>query len=315
MKWNFRYLVVTLVVAVPLTVLSQQGAKADPISDLDKAFRDAYGLATSQTFLTLRAKGPVLVNRFGQIALYRPGIENPEIFSMDMRLYLETRAIAHTGVALYARLAPFGFGKLDPDRLAWLNGYAALLSKAEANLESRTDIPPDLKSTQLKMLATCRRTIQSMIQQGEIEIGTLKALAADIRPGIDINLEAAAGSQLEQFRSQVNKWKSTYTDLNWSNAVVVILGIHQARENYLQRQFFDWLLHDNPDSQEHVIFAETMSLPRPLEVDPAPQAIELLSKVMLDKEISAAIFNDPLRMQSDVLGNAAASIIEGWPSP
>jgi len=36
---------------------------------------------------------------------------------MDMTLYLEARAIAHTAVALNARMTPFGLGTLDSERL------------------------------------------------------------------------------------------------------------------------------------------------------------------------------------------------------
>ena len=49
--------------------------------------------------------------------MYRPGVDQPDLFSMDMTLYLEARAIAHTAVALNARMTPFGLGTLDSERL------------------------------------------------------------------------------------------------------------------------------------------------------------------------------------------------------
>jgi hypothetical protein len=75
---------------------------------------------------------------------------------MDMTLYLEARAIAHTAVALNARMTPFGLGTLDSERLDWLVTYQSLLSAAEAQLGDRTDISDDIKAVQLNMLAAVR---------------------------------------------------------------------------------------------------------------------------------------------------------------
>jgi|GEM_PF-4076239 len=295
--------------------LSVAQTRADALSDLDKAFRDAYSLAASQSLADLRTRVPVLVNRLGQIALYRPGVDQPDIFSMDMTLYLEARAIAHAAVALNARLAPFGLGPLDSKRLDWIATYETLLTSAADELIRRGDIPDSLKAVQLDMLSTVRRFVQRIHQRGEVDQTLLDEMGAIVRPGIKRNLEAAAASQLEQFRAQIEQWKSGYPALAWDRAVVVIIGTHQARENYLQRQFFDWVLHDQPSKQERVIFAETLTRPPPLERDPAADAIMLLAKVMLDKTISTSIFGDPLMLQSDVLGNAAEDIIRRWPTP
>lgn len=75
---------------------------ADALSDLNNAFADAYTLAANRTLSDLRASVPVLVNRFGQIALYRPGVGQPDLFSMDTTLYSEAKAVAHAPVALIA---------------------------------------------------------------------------------------------------------------------------------------------------------------------------------------------------------------------
>ena len=305
--------------AMPILValwsgLSITEMRADALSDLNKAFRDAYNLAVSQTLTDLRARVPVLVNRFGQIALYRPGVDQPDIFSMDMKVYLEARAIAHTVVALNARLAPFGLGPLDSERLDWLAKYETLLTNAASELTGRSNVTDSLNAAQLDMLVKVRGFVQRIYQRGEVDQTILDEMGAIVRPGIKKNLEAAAASQLVQFRTRIDQWKASYPALAWDRAVVVIIGIHQARENYLQRQFFDWLLHDQPSKQERVVFAETLQPPT-IEKDGAADAMMLLSKVVLDKAISTSIFGDPLALQSDVLGGAAEDIIRGWPAP
>jgi hypothetical protein len=286
--------------------------RADALSDLDKAFRDAYSVAASQILAKLRAQAPVLVNRFGQIALYRPDIEQPEIYSMDMKLYLEARAVAHAAVALTARIAAAGLGPLDMDSLDWLDKYRTLLSAAETELTGREDVPKELKAIQLDLLASVRQFVQRIQQRGEIEQPTLDEIGLKVRDGIGKNLNAAAASQLGQFRTQIERWKVAYPSLRWNSAVVVVIGIHQARDNYLQTQFFDWMLDDKPTNEDRVVFAETLAPPAPLDKEPALDAMILLSKVMLDKTIASIIFGDPLALQSDVLGKSARTVIQGW---
>jgi hypothetical protein len=295
-----------------LALIASHGGHADALTDLNKAFREAYDRAATHTLDDMRARVPVLVNRFGQISLYRPGVETPDVYVMNSKLYFEARSVAHTAAAMFAGLAPYGTGPLGDERLQWLKAYQSLLLAAEAELERRTDIPDDLKAHQLALLADVRRTAQRIHQQGVLEETALADMGRTVRRGIQKNLEAAAASQLDQFRAQLTKWKQDHAGLEWDKAVVVIVGVHQARNRYLQRQFFDWLLQDQPTREDRVVFAETMTPPPPLDKEEPKDALVLLSKVMLDKGLSRAIFDDPLLMQSDVLGDAAEAVIAKW---
>jgi hypothetical protein len=290
-------------------------ARADALSDLNKAFRNVYSQAASQSLADLRGRAPVLVNRFGEIALYRPGVEKPDFFSMNMKLYLVARTVAHTAVALNARLASFSSRPLDPDALQWLETYQGLLTTAVDELINRNDIPEGIKTIQLEMLRAVLGYVQRIYQRGQVDPAILEEMNSRLRPAIKSNLEAAAVSQLEQFKNQISEWKAGFPGLAWDQAVVVIIGTHQPRENFLQRQFFDWLLHDQPRKEERVVFAETLVPTPSLETDPATDAMMLLAKVMLDKSLSTSLFGDPLALQSDVLGGAAEQVIRGWSSP
>ena len=106
-----RYVLRVALVGLTLLASARQ-SHADAISDLDQAFKDAYCLATTQTLNTLRASVPVLVSRFEQIALYRPGVEQPELFSMHTGPYLQASAVSHAAATLDARMVPGGLGKL-----------------------------------------------------------------------------------------------------------------------------------------------------------------------------------------------------------
>jgi hypothetical protein len=306
-----HYLLQTAVVGLGL-LAPLGGSRADAISDPRHAFTEAYRLGATQTLANLRAAVPVLVNRFEQIALYMPGVEAPELFSMDAASYLQASAVAHTAATLGARLSPFGLGALDDERRAWLARYQSLLSAAEIEVARRGDIPEELRTLQRGMLGDVRGFAQRIHQQGSVDQALLDELGSTMRAAVRANLEHAAASQLEQFRAQVVRWKAAYPSLAWDHAAVVVIGVHQARDRNLQRQFFDWMLRDDPSRQDRVVFAETLTPGSLLEQAPVADALTLLSKVMLDKGLATIVFGDPLALQSDVLGRAAEAIIATW---
>lgn len=295
-----------------LAVAAAPMALSDALGDLEQSFHDAYAKAAERTLETLRASVPVLVNSGGQIAFYRPGVAEPEIFTMEARLFEETSAIAHTPVALEARLAPDGFGRLDAARLDWLANYETQLAKADDDIAHRTDLPADLLAAERDILAKVRDTVGRTRRTGQIVQADLDRLGAGVRQDIRLSLKVAATSQLDQFRDRIARWQASYPGLKWDKAVVVIVAGHQPRQDQLQQQFFDWLLQDDPRRQDHVVYAETLDHPPPLDRKPATAAMVLLSKVMLDKSLAGSIFGDPLALQSDALGPAATDVIRAW---
>ena len=91
------------------------------------------------------------------------------MWSDEKTFYLEARAVAHTAAALYAALAPYGLGRLDPARLDWLASYRQQLAAAKLELQGRNDIPPDVKQSQLKNLAVVDQVAYQAIQSGSID--------------------------------------------------------------------------------------------------------------------------------------------------
>ena len=293
------------------------GARADATAELNAAFRDAYRSATARTLAELRASVPVFVNRFEQIALYRPGVEAPEVFTMETGRYLRASALSHAAAALAAHLAPLGRGELDEERRAWLARYRATLSAAEAEIAADPAVPEGERGAQVGLLAEVRRFAERIEQRGSVDSALLGEFGAAVRPAVRRNLQAAAASQLDQFRAQVERWKADYPALEWSRAVAVVVGVHQARDRNLQMQFFDRLLGDDPARQERVVFAETLAPPPPLDAvpldrSPVGEAAALLAKVVLDRELAASLFDDPLALHADVLGPAATGILGAW---
>ena len=303
----------TLVAAVFLAVAAvPAGAgQADVFSELRTIFGTAYGNAAQFNLKLLRKSVPILVNRFEQIALYRPGREKPNVYTMDMAQYSEATEVSHAAAAIYAALVPYGYGKLDRDRRQWLKDFRRPLRDAAQDVQHRPDIPPELKRVQLAMLASMTSFVDATLKSDSFDQAGIDAFARSVQPGIRDSLDFAAESQLSQFRKQLDRWKQDYPQLAWDKAVVVVMAGHQPRAGNLQQQFFDWAFHDTPVREDSVVYAETQKSPPPLTREPR-EALVLLSKVMLDKGFAATMFSDKYGLQGDVLGPPAKRIIDNW---
>lgn len=291
------------------------GARADAVGELNADFHQTYEAARTHLFAAQRAAVPLLVNRFDQIALYRPGIDQPEIFTVDQTAFNQLRSVAHSAAALYLRLAPVGLGPLDAAQLDWLAGFERRLVAAEAEIAAQAALPDEQRTVQLGLLAEVRRFTQRIRQRGEVDRPLLDEYRDAVRPGIARCFHFAAAAQLEQFRAQLDRWRAAYPTLAWDRALGLVMATHQPRRLYLQRQLFDWLLRDDPEREDRVVVAETLTGTPPLEEGVSPAAMRLLSAVMLDKVLAEGVLGDPLALQSDALGPAAQEIIRGWPAP
>lgn len=301
-------------VALPL-LLAGAAARADAVDDLNADFHQTYEAARTHLFAAQRAAVPLLVNRFDQIALYRPGIDQPEIFNVDQTAFNRVRSVAHSAAALYLRLVPFGLGQLDAARLDWLAGFERRLTAAETETAAKAGLSAEQRAAELGLLAEVRRFTQRIRQRGEIDQPLLDEYRDAVRPGIARCFHIAAAAQLDQFRAQLDRWRAAYPTLAWDRALGLVMATHQPRRLYLQRQLFDWLLRDDPEREDRVVVAETLTGTPPLEQGVSPEAMRLLSAVMLDKVLAEGVLGDPLALQSDALGPAAQEIIRSWPPP
>lgn len=293
--------------------VARPAAAGDGLSTVARDFRAAYGKAADHTLAQLRATVPIFVNRFEQIALYRPGVEQPDVFTIDGDLYTEAKSASHAVSTLFVGLAPYGFGVLSQDRRAWLTTFDTHLAAAVAEVETRQDVPAGLRQSQLRMLHRARAFAKSVLDKGAFSQADMEAYGRSVRADINASLFAAAQSQLNQFRVQLDTWKAKYPTLAWKRAVAVVIAGHQPRRLNLQHQFLDWKLSDDPKSEDKVVFAETLSPPRSLPGNALPpEYLDLLAKVMLDKGFAAAILSDRHALQQDALGNAAYRVIQGW---
>ena len=97
--------------------------------------------------------------------------------------------------------------------------------------------------------------ISHMSEQRRVSREEFAAYAEPLRPLIHENFRIGASEQLVQFKAQMKLWKEQFPDEKWGELRVVVLGFHQAREQFALSEFFQWLLKE-PGYENRVVFAE-----------------------------------------------------------
>ena len=138
---------------------------------------------------------------------------------------------------------------------------------------------------------------------GSTSLPTLKALTRAAGPIVLANASDAARAQIDAYHTQVAAWRRDLRPDEWSRLRVVVLGKQMPRKHNVAIQYFAKLL-GVPDESRRLVYAE--------ELSGEQQGLNLLATHQLDSELSEAFFDDPDRMEIDLLGNAASVYLDGF---
>lgn len=215
-------------------------------------------------------------------------------------LYHDLKAIGHVALGLHALLAPYGDGKLDDRRLFVLSRYLDATNRAEKAIALR-----DLSKTQLarqeKILATCREILTKVIADKAVD---LKASLAELRKVVPLlyeNNTDATRAQIDGLHRDMLAHKAKLPEADWKRLTVIIQGSQQPRASNLGVQYFARLLGVKGES-EQLIYAES--------IWDEQKALALMGAKVLDRAVGEDVFGERLRMERDLLGDAAKTYLD-----
>jgi hypothetical protein len=116
------------------------------------------------------------------------------------------------------------------------------------------------------------------------------------------NAAAAARAQLAATHRQVLAWKRGLTAAEWGALTVIVPGAQAPRADHAAVQYFARRFGDTRGEGRRVVSAEGLW-------DEA-KARDLLGAVRRDGELAVAVFNDPFRLNRDLLADAARPAID-----
>jgi hypothetical protein len=276
---------------------------SDPLLALNEAFRGAYA-ARREAVLT--HMGPVIAQIDDLLILRRDGqrFEGPA----RTRRYHELKALNHLPLALHVLLSGVR-GALDESTRDRLVEFRRLITTAAAGLDRR-GFTPDSLARQRRILDASLALLQQVLADNHVAPEALSAFTRAQVPDLVRNSEDAARDQLETMHATVEAWKQQMTPEERARLRAVVAVSHMSRPGNVALQYFSVTLgetwegrFDQEDLQpgKRVLAAETA-------FDEAA-AFQLLATHALDASVSDRFFGDEIRMERDLLADAAERLL------
>ena len=284
-----------LVAACLLAAGPAQEPADDPLGAINDEFHRVYRAARDEV---LESAGPVVwVN--GDALTLLIGDERHEA-DVIPPIYHRLKAVGHAALAVDLALRLDG-GTPDDEAMASIR---RLQAQVRAALDRLDDEPfdDDQRPRQAAILGACLDALDRTIADGGCPPARRLAFARSMGPLVLDNADDAARAAIDAYDRQMGAWRERLlTDPQWRSLRVVISDRQMPRDRNLAAQYFARLLNV-PGEGHRVVYAESL-----FEED---EVLGLLGTHLLDSAFSVEFFDDPIRMDRDLLGDAAARILE-----
>jgi hypothetical protein len=269
---------------------SQTVKPSDPLTELNTAFRSAYGKRQAET---LAQAGPIVLAEGDSLVLLHKG-KREEAAVVPAR-YHELKVIAHIPLAIYVMCAPGTKVNLTTEKLEELRSYKTLVLAARTAIDKH-GLPKDLLDRQHLLIDTSSKFIDAVVDKKIVTRGALIAFVQKTRKPVMENVSDSAKAQLDGMNAQMNSWRNRLTPEEWKQLRAVVPGPQMPRKENLAVQYFARLLGE-PGEGRRIIYAESLW--------DEPGALKLLATHSIDSDIGVAFFGDGMRMHRDLLADAA----------
>lgn len=156
------------------------------------------------------------------------------------------------------------------------------------------------------LLGATTELIDDALAHGRPADDRLRAYGKAIRPDVDANLAGASGLLLGTLDAAAREMKAQVGEEAWSKLVMVITSAHQARAREVSVQYFERALGERLTEgalgEQRLVVLETTS--------PKTTPESVMTSHLVDQRLSALLFDDPLFLQSDVLGRYAGPYLD-----
>jgi hypothetical protein len=267
-----------------------QTAKPDPLTELNTAFRSAYGRLQADT---LSQAGPIVLAEGDSLILLHKG-KREEAPVVPAR-YHELKVIAHIPLAIYVMCAPAAKGKLSPEKQEELRNYKTLVQAARTAIDQK-GLPKELLDRQHVLIDSSIQFMDGALDRKSLTRNALIDFVHKTRKPVMDNVSDSAKAQLDGMNAQMNTWRARLSPEEWKQLRVVVPGPQMPRKENLAVQYFARLLGE-PGEGRRIIYAESLW--------DEPGALKLLATHSIDSDIGVAFFGDGMRMHRDLLADAA----------
>ncbi len=268
---------------------------ADPLLDLNQAFREAY--ASCRQKLVERS-GPVIVVEGDNLVLLHDGKRREAKMVPD--IYHTLKAVSHVPLAIYVMLLPFEDAGLNEECLAGLRAYRERVALAEPSMKKR-GLSEEALLRQQEIIRVALHFLDSVIDKKQVTANELRKFTGDLGKKLLANAVDAAHGELDALDKQIHAWRAALPSNDWKKLHVVVMGSALPRKGNLAVQYFAHLLNERGEGTR-IVYAES--------VFEETRAVNLLGTHILDTRIGSSFFDDAERMHRDLLADAACEYLK-----
>jgi hypothetical protein len=180
-------------------------------------------------------------------------------------------------------------------------GAAVLRQSAEMARRALTEAGAQLQGAAREDVQSLLQRTLTFLERGEPS--TAFTFAREVGPLLLRLTHHATEVQLTALHAAVEEELANLDADARASLQVVVAGDHQARARSLGMQYFQLRLREHPGADERVTYGEG--------IETEDEAIALVATRRVDRRIAGAFFGDEKRLQRDVLGDAAAELLQG----
>ncbi|MFC3229081.1 hypothetical protein ACFOGJ_17680 [Marinibaculum pumilum] len=285
--------------AGPASAAEGDGGAPAAMAQLDtfnKAMRGSY--AAARTVLA-DASRPVILVGGDTVVLMTADGRDRRIYTPP--LYHSLKAASHVVLGLTGAMAP------ALDGVSSGTGWQDALRRIDAEIAAlqphldQLGLSTEQADRQKKIMARVRTYIAGALPQAAPDRAAFTALMAEIKPLWLADVADAARAQLTTLDGIVDEWRAAMDPADWDRLHVVITGVRAARAGNLQVQYFLRVLKERSPG-DRVIYTENLFAPE--------AAMGLYAATIADRALSDLVFGDTFRMEHDLLGYAAGTILD-----
>lgn len=291
-----RSLLALLATALAACTSSQSAAPPPSIDEIVSLANKEVLARYAETRAKLLAQvGAVTIVNFSQLLLYRNG-ELVWSRAFQTPLYDEYKAIAHIPLGPYVVAATYLDGPPSDDLRTAARGLRERVKLLLDSLE-RTHIPATGWPRQRAILEPTIAILDKMVADGIVSRAELVSYARSMAPLQLANADDAAVDMLDRLHEATQEMRGKLRPGEWERLYVLAPGGKMPRVGNLQYEYFVRLLGEK-EREHRVLYTEGLMTP--------DVVYRLLGTVVIDRSASQAFFDEPYRLDRDLLSDGAA---------
>lgn len=301
-------LALVLLMAFPTWALLNNAIKSSLL--LDSQMNVYYAKSLDRYTGEFRAKHPIILGLFsnegGDFYLYMPGKTTPIQAPPVPVQYQVVKGVSHSSMAIYAILQPY-FATADNAPAAG-DGWKAELTayRAEqANTLAQADqlgLEPDALTAVKEILTNNISFIDETLAAGVIDRQKINAWIKEVVPHFTTTIGTAATYQVDHWMEVMAEWKKMIGN-QWDQTFGVTNTLYVTRTNNILFTLMAQFFGKEAINDRLLLFETTEFTTKP------DTMLSLLTRIVKDRELGLAFFDDYFLMDVELLSTGAREAI------